>query len=79
MTTPATYRISIHGHLDARWAHYFSSATVDMAYNEKQEPITMLTDHFADQSALMGMLRYLNGLGLYLIGVEQINPEEHHA
>ncbi len=77
MTTSATHRILVRGHLDARWAQHFNGTTVHNAYDENQEPITVLTARFADQAALMGMLRYVNGLGLYLVGVEQISERSN--
>ena len=77
MSTASFYRIVIREQLDERWRQYFDHVTICTVYNNEQEPVTILVEHFVDQAALIGMLRYLNGLGLTLIGLEQIHEQDY--
>lgn len=63
-----TYQIRIKGHLDSSWTDWFDGFTFD----HQPDGTTILTGPVADQPALHSMLTRINGLGLPLLLVEQI-------
>ena len=64
------YRIRVKGRLDQSWSSWFD----DMALTfEKGE--TLITGAVADQSALHGLLTKVRDVGLTLIDVQRIEPE----
>jgi hypothetical protein len=69
---PEYYEIQLKGHLDNRWAAWFSGLTITRETNGN----TRLTGPVADQAALHGLLRKVRDLGLHLISVMQIEPKQ---
>ena len=65
---PRRYRISVDGHLDARWSAWFDG----MEVSRQADGITRLEGHVADQAALHGLLQKVRDLGLALIAVSRI-------
>jgi hypothetical protein len=65
---PATYQITVPGHLDESWTEWNGKMTVRVVYEGEGPPVTILTG-VVDQAALHGLLRQLYGLGLPLISV----------
>jgi hypothetical protein len=65
---PATYRITVPGHLDDSWLHWVEGMTITIEREGDGPPITILTGRL-DQAALQGLLRRLYSLGLPLISV----------
>ena len=65
---PVTYEIKVPGELDASLAEWAGSMTLKVDSEGDDTPITIMTGTF-DQSALHGILRRLNSLGLPLISV----------
>jgi len=63
------YHIKIKGHLDARWQNWFDGLTITLT----DDGDTILSGVIVDQSALHGMFKKINNLGLTLISV---NPQE---
>lgn len=70
---PATYQITVPGHLDESWTEWNGKMTVTVVYEGDGLPFTVLTG-IVDQAALHGLLRRLYGLGLPLISVRYIEP-----
>lgn len=66
------YRIKIKGHLDSSWSEWFEGLTIASESNET----TVLTGVVADQPALHGLLAKVRDLGLPLLLVECMTPEE---
>jgi hypothetical protein len=66
------YEICIKGHLDAKWAIWFEGLTVTQQANGE----TCLTGLVIDQAALYGLLRRIRDLGLPLISVIQLDPQQ---
>lgn len=64
-TDAAQYQIRVRGHLAARWAGWFDGMTL----TRYDDGTTVLHGTVADQSALHGLLRKLNDLGLPLVSV----------
>lgn len=69
---PMIYRIRIKGHLDRKWADWFSGLSItSLAHGE-----TLLIGPVLDQAALHGLLRKVRDVGLPLIAVMQVEPEQ---
>jgi hypothetical protein len=64
--------IRIKGHLDDKWAAWFDGLTITREANGD----TRLTGPAIDQAALHGLLRKVRDLGLPLISVNQVDPEQ---
>ena len=64
-TDAAQYQIRVQGHLAARWADWFDGMTL----TRNDDGTTVLHGTVADQSALHGLLRKLNDLGMPLVSV----------
>lgn len=75
MDVPATYRIAVQGQLDADWADSFDGMLLTCERSGSDRPVTVLTGVVVDQAALHGLLRTLYGLGLPLLAVSRIVPE----
>jgi hypothetical protein len=69
---PGRYEIRLKGHLDNRWANWFEGLTITREDNGD----TLLTGPVVDQAALHGFLRNVRDLGLPLLSVIQIKPEQ---
>jgi hypothetical protein len=76
--TPATYRITIQGHLDSSWSDDFGGLTVNNEMAKDGSWQTVLCGRLIDQAALFGVLDGLYGLGFPLVSVEcmEINQAE---
>ncbi len=66
------YRIRVKGHLDQHWSSWFEGLT--MTHLENGE--TLLAGRLADQAALYGVLYKLQNLGVPLVAVCRISPDE---
>ena len=60
-----SYEIRLQGHLHARWSAWFDGMTV----TTEPDGTTVLRGDVIDQSALHGLLRKLQDLGLPLLSV----------
>ncbi|GAB4448709.1 MAG: hypothetical protein Kow0031_31240 [Anaerolineae bacterium] len=67
--TPVYYQIMVGGILDQSWGAELNMLLTYPA-DLQDNPVTILSGKLADQSALLGLLMRLNGLGLPLISVE---------
>ena len=70
--TPATYRITIQGHLDSSWSDDFGGMAVNNQVSKDGSWQTVLSGRLVDQAALFGVLDGLYGLGFPLVAVECI-------
>jgi len=68
---PRQYRISVNGHLNARWSAWFD----DMTITRESDGTTILQGPVADQAALHGLLQKVRDLGLALISVTRIQHD----
>lgn len=66
------YQIRIEGHLDYQWSDWFEGLTVSLEDNGN----TRLTGPVTDQAALYGLLRKVRDVGLPLISVKRIEPDQ---
>jgi hypothetical protein len=72
-TDAAQYQICVRGHLGSRWAEWFDGITLI----RNDDGTTVLQGTVADQSALHGLLRKLNDLGLPLVSVTRTDLGPH--
>lgn len=72
---PVVYRIRIKGHLGCQWAAWFERMTIRQEANGE----TTVTGPVIDQAALHGVLRKLRDLGLPLVSVIPIQPDNPDA
>jgi hypothetical protein len=74
LTTSDTeyYRIRIKGHLAAHWAEWFDGMAITLLDNGE----TLIEGPVVDQAALHGMLNHIRDLGLPLLAVDRVEPEQ---
>ena len=65
------YQIRVRGHLGSHWATWFDGMTLTL----HDDGTTVISGTVADQSALHGLLRRLNDLGVALVSVTPV-PEK---
>jgi hypothetical protein len=66
------YRITIRGHLDSEWSDWFDGLTIILVDNGE----TILTGPIVDQTALHGVLIKIRDLGLPLLSLTRVEPDE---
>lgn len=66
------YRIRLKGHLAEHWAEWFDGLTITRLDNGE----TMLEGPVVDQAALHGTLNQIRDLGLPLLAVDRVEPDE---
>ncbi len=69
------YEIRVGGRLDPRWADWFDGMTLTHA----DDGSTVLAGGVLDQAALHGALRKVRDLGLPLLAVTRLDPDEPHT
>jgi hypothetical protein len=70
MFDPAVFCIRVGGRLGESWLTYFGAQSISVEVDEAGLSSTTLVSEPVDQSALIGMINLLNGLGLPLVSVE---------
>jgi hypothetical protein len=71
---PLVYQIRIKGHLGRQWTAWFGGLTIALEDNGD----TLLTGPVVDQAALHGLLRKVRDLGMPLLAVMGVEPNETH-
>ena len=71
---PARYEVRVEGVLDDRWSDWFDGLQITSEGGE-----AILFGTLADQSALHGVLDHVCGLGLSVIAVRRLQPEEQRG
>lgn len=72
---PGMYEIRIKGHLDSRWSHWFEGLTITLEDNGE----TLLAGPVVDQAALHGVLKRVRDLGMALLSVDLVPPNQEDA
>ena len=65
------YKIRLKGHLEARWVQWFEGLAITLEENGN----TLLSGPLADQAALHGILKKVRDLGLTLLSVNSVDPD----
>jgi len=73
----AAYRITVQGFLDERWSDWLEGLRMTSRDGAGATAYTVLEGELADQSALVGVLGVLQGLGLPVISVEYLGQDEN--
>ncbi len=66
------YEIRLQGHLQSRWAAWFDGMTV----SNESDGTTLMRGLVVDQAALHGLLRRAHDLGLSLLSVTTVGPDQ---
>ncbi len=69
---PGQYEIRIRGRLTDRWVAWFEGLTITPGENGT----TLLTGSVTDQAALYGLLRKVRDLGMPLLAVRRVKPDQ---
>lgn len=69
---PMIYQIRIKGQLDRKWIDWFGDVTITLEENSD----TLLTCPVVDQAALHGLLKKVRDLGMPLLSVNHVEPEQ---
>ena len=72
---PGLYEIRLKGHLADRWADWCGEVTITLEENGN----TLLTSPVVDQAALHSLLRKVRDLGMTLLSVCAIEPDQGGA
>ncbi len=70
--TPRIYEIRLKGYLSLDWSDWFEGMTI----SHDEEHNTLLTGPVVDQAALFGLLDKIRDLGLPLLAVRSLPPQE---
>ena len=66
------YEIRLMGHLDSRWAAWFDG----LSLTHDSDGTTVISGPVLDQAALHGLLQKVRDVGIPLVSVAQIDPDE---
>ena len=69
---PTYYQIRVKGYLDLDWSAWFDGLTI----THDADGCTTMVGRVVDQAALYGLIGKARDLGLVLLAVAQIAPEE---
>jgi hypothetical protein len=72
---PVIYQIRVKGHLDRQWTHQFEGLII----TQEEDGNTLISGPVADQAALHGLLKKVRDLGMPLVSVSQVQPDETHS
>lgn len=72
---PATYRITVKGHLDDSWSDRLGNMTITPGRLEDRIGITTLTGYVKDQAELFGVLNTLYELHIPLLTVKILTSD----
>jgi hypothetical protein len=70
--SPGQYEIRLKGHLDSRWAAWFDG----LSLTHKSDGTTIIHGPVVDQAALYGLLQKVRDVGLPLISVIHVEPDQ---
>jgi hypothetical protein len=79
MHARAVYRITVQGSLDERWSDWLEGMRVVQIDGAGAAAQTVLKGNLTDQSALIGVLSVLQGLGLPVISVEYLGQDTRNT
>jgi hypothetical protein len=69
------YEIRLKGHLDARWAAWFDG----LSLTHDSDGTTVMHGTVVDQAALHGLLQKVRDIGLPLVSVIHVDPQQENG
>jgi hypothetical protein len=72
---PTIYQIRIEGHLGQQWTDWFEGLTI----TPEKDGDTLLTGPVIDQAALHGLLKKVRDLGIPLVSINRVEPDQTDA
>lgn len=66
-----TYQFRLNRHLDESWSEWLN----DMSIEQQPDGTTLITGQIADQAALFGLLSRVRDLGMPLLSVNILQPD----
>lgn len=69
------YQIRVEGYLDHQWTDWFEGLTINL----EEDGEMLLTGPVVDQAALFGLLKKVRDLGMPLVSVNRIKPDQKAA
>ena len=69
----SVYEIRVKGHLGGRWSEWFDGLEITNLENGE----ALLSGEITDQAALHGVLAKVRDLGLPLVAVSGVGPDQH--
>lgn len=69
---PKVFEIRIQGHLSQQWVDWFDGLAVTLG----EDGNTLLRGAVVDQSALHGILKRIRDLGMPLLSVNSVDPDQ---
>ncbi len=69
------YQIRLKGHLNSQWVAWFDGLTITL----EEDGNTLLTGPVMDQAALHGLLKKVRDLGLPLVSVCPVKPNQAYS
>ncbi|GHO90726.1 hypothetical protein KSF_007740 [Reticulibacter mediterranei] len=69
---PMIYQIKVKGHLGHEWTDWFDGLSITLEDNGDM----LLTGPVVDQAALYGLLKKVRDLGMPLLSVMRIKPDQ---
>ncbi len=69
---PSIYQIRVQGHLGCQWTDWFEHMTISRDVNGE----TTVTGPEIDQAALHGLLSKVRNLGMPLLSVIRVGPDD---
>jgi hypothetical protein len=69
---PTVYQITLKGQLSGAWADWFGGMSVTLT----EDGDTLLTGAVTDQAALHGLLKKVRDLGLPLLSLQCVAPDQ---
>ncbi len=69
---PKIFQIRIKGHLGQQWAGWFDGLTIVL----EEDGNTLISGPVIDQSALHGILKKIRDLGMPLLSINSVDPNQ---
>jgi len=69
---PEHYEIRLKGHLDDQWKDWFGGLAITL----EEDGNTLLSGPVLDQSALYALLKKVRDLGMPLVSVNRVGPNQ---
>lgn len=66
------YQIRVKGCLDSEWSHWFDNMTI----TPDEDGATLLSGPVVDDAALHGLLKKVRDLGMPLLSVTMVDPDQ---